>query len=245
MPEGPSLFLVKESLDIFCDKKISSAAGNAAIDMSLLKNRRIISIKTWGKQLFFILDKNITIRIHFLMFGSYSLDEQIKPDARLRLRLHIGKRRIYFYTCSVKLVEDPTPVYDWAADVMSDAFSIPLARKKLKQLPAAMVCDALLNQDIFSGVGNIIKNEVLYRIRVHPESLVGKLPAAKLTQLIKEARTYSFDFLQWKRDFVLKKHWLAHTKKVCSRCGLPLIKKYCGTTKRRTFFCEHCQVKYG
>ncbi|MGJ9419020.1 hypothetical protein ACHAC9_14805 [Massilia sp. CMS3.1] len=26
----------------------------------------------------------------------------------------------------------------------------------------------LLDQDIFSGVGNVIKNEVLFRIRVHP-----------------------------------------------------------------------------
>ncbi|HRO68823.1 MAG TPA: hypothetical protein PK951_00545 [Chitinophagaceae bacterium] len=42
-----------------------------------------------------------------------------------------------------------------------------------------MVCDALLDQEIFSGVGNIIKNEVLYRIRVHPESLIGDIPLKK------------------------------------------------------------------
>ena len=36
--------------------------------------------------------------------------------------------------------------------------------------------DALLDQDVFAGAGNIIKNEVLHRIRVHPESPVGRLP---------------------------------------------------------------------
>ena len=60
----------------------------------------------------------------------------------------------------------------------------------------------------------------------------------------KRIRNYSFDFLKWKKDYVLKKHWLAHTKKTCKRCNIPLIKKYCGKTKRRTFFCENCQVKY-
>jgi endonuclease-8 len=30
--------------------------------------------------------------------------------------------------------------------------------------------------------------------------------------MIREARNYSFDFLQWKKDFVLRKHWLAHSK---------------------------------
>ncbi len=110
--------------------------------------------------------------------------------------------------------------------------------------PKTQVCDALLDQQIFSGVGNIIKNEVLFRIKVHPETETGMLPPKKLTELINEARNYSFDFLKWKREFVLTKHWLVHTKKTCVKCNIPLIKKYCGETQRRTFFCENCQVKY-
>lgn len=107
-----------------------------------------------------------------------------------------------------------------------------------------MVCDALLDQEIFSGVGNIIKNEVLFRIGVQPESLVGNLPLFKINALIKEARNYSFDFLKWKRENVLKKHWLAHTKKTCSKCGQALIKKYTGKAKRRSFYCEKDQKLY-
>jgi endonuclease-8 len=244
MPEGPSLLIAKEALEIFKNKKISLATGNAKIDMALLKGKVIIDIKTWGKQLFIFTQNGPVVRIHFLMFGSYSIDEQVKPDVRVRLCLNIGKRKIFFYTCSVKFVEDPTDIYDWSADVLSDLFSPATARKKLKGIPDTMVCDALLDQNIFSGVGNIIKNEVLYRIYLHPESLIGKLPASVITKLIKEARNYSFDFLKWKKEFVLKKHWLAHTKKECKRCNLPLIKKYCGKTQRRTFFCENCQVKY-
>jgi endonuclease-8 len=107
-----------------------------------------------------------------------------------------------------------------------------------------LACDALLDQNIFAGCGNIIKNEVLFRIRVHPESRLGKLPTKQLNALIKEARKYSFDFLQWKKQYVLKKHWLAHTKKTCARCKIPLIKKHLGKTNRRSFFCNKCQVIY-
>jgi endonuclease-8 len=127
---------------------------------------------------------------------------------------------------------------------MSDDWNPRKARTKLKAKPAMLVCDALLDQDIFAGVGNIIKNEVLFRIRVHPKSRIGKLPAAKLSALIKEARMYSFDFLEWKKAYVLRKHWLAHTKKTCPRCKLPLIKEYLGKTKRRSFFCNNCQQLY-
>jgi endonuclease-8 len=179
------------------------------------------------------------------LFGSYSLDEQTKPDKSLRLHLGFSNGSVYLYTCSVRVIEgDLDALYDWEADVLSDAWNAARAGKKLKAMPQTMVCDALLDQQVFSGVGNIIKNEVLFRIRLHPETLVGKVPAQKLTELIKEARNYSFDFLKWKKAFELKKHWLAHTKKICPRCYLSFIKKYCGKTHRRSFFCENCQVKY-
>ena len=102
----------------------------------------------------------------------------------------------------------------------------------------------MLDQDIFAGVGNIIKNEVLFRIRVHPLSTVGGLPAAKLRQMVEQARQYSFEFLEWKKKFVLKQHWLAHTKSICPRCELPFKKGKLGRAQRRAFYCEQCQRRY-
>lgn len=218
--------------------------GNAGIEMYRLEKQKILDIRTWGKQLFFCL-KGFSIRVHFLMFGSYSVGEQTKPDKSLRLALQFSKGTIFLYTCSVKLVEgDLETKYDWEADVMSDAWNPGRAMKKLKLLPETMACDALLDQNIFSGVGNIIKNEVLYRIKLHPATLVGNVPPAKLRMLVKEARQYSFDFLKWKKELVLKKHWLVHTKKICKRCQIPLLKNYFGKTERRTFYCANCQVKF-
>lgn len=244
MPEGPSIVILKESLQHFKGKKIIECGGNAKIDIAGLRNKTIIDLKSWGKH-FLIVLKGINVRIHFLLFGSFSLDEQVKPDRSVRLYLRFSKGAVYFYTCSVKILEDELDnIYDWAADVLNDDFSLAKARKKLKAIPDTMVCDALLNQEIFAGVGNIIKNEVLYRIHLHPESRIGSIPPRKISALIKEARQYSFDFLEWKKAFVLKKHWLAHTKKICKRCNLPFIKKHCGKSQRRSFFCENCQVKF-
>jgi endonuclease-8 len=65
------------------------------------------------------------------------------------------------------------------------------ALKKLRAAPDMLVCDALLDQEIFSGVGNIIKNEVLFRIRVHPLSRVGALPAAKQRELVEQMHAHA------------------------------------------------------
>jgi endonuclease-8 len=245
MPEGPSIFIAKEALNpILKGKMIKAVRGNSKIDMQKLVGMKIIEVRSWGKHLL-ICFPDITVRIHFLMFGSYNIDEHIKLDRSLRMAVTAGKHTVYFYTCSIRILEgNADDLYDWQTDLLSDEWNALKARKKLKALPNEFVCDTILNQEIFSGAGNIFKNEVLYRIKVHPETRIKKLPPRKLTELVKETHQYAYDFLEWKKAYVLRKHWLAHTKKTCKRCDLKLIKKYCGKTKRRTFFCENCQVKY-
>jgi endonuclease-8 len=243
MPEGPSIIILKEQVQKFAGKKILSTGGNTAVDLAGVAGSKIVAFRSWGKQFLVVLPK-LTIRIHFLLWGSYSIDEQTKP--RPRLHLHFKTGDIYFYSCSIKiLTEDLDTLYDWSADVMDDLWDPAKARKKLKACPNELAADALLDQDIFAGVGNIIKNEVLFRIRVHPESRIGALPPRKLSELIKEARIYSFDFLKWKKAFELRKHWLAHAKTICPRDNIPFIRiKHLGKRKRRAFFCTKCQKLY-
>jgi endonuclease-8 len=181
--------------------------------MEKLVGKKITDIRSWGKHLLICLPE-LTIRVHFLMFGSYSIDTQTKLNRSVRLVLSAGKRKLYFYNCSVKLLEgDLEPLYDWEADLLSKKWNPAKARKKLKAIPGTMACDAILDQNIFAGAGNIIKNEVLYRVYLHPEALIKNIPSRKLTELVRETQNYSFDFLKWKKAFTLKKHWLAHTKK--------------------------------
>lgn len=244
MPEGPSILILKEATQKFIGQEIISATGNAQIDKDELPGLTFEEYKIYGKQSYLVFGEAV-IRVHLLLFGSYSMDEQTKPDRQLRLHLKFANGDLFFYSCSVRLLErDVLKEIDWNADVLSDEWKPLKARKKLKLQPERMVCDVLLDQNIFSGVGNIIKNEVLYRIRVHPESLVGKLPPKKLSALIFEARNYSFDFLRWKKEYVLKKNWLVHTKKNCPKCGQPLSKNHLGISNRRSFYCEKDQKLY-
>lgn len=243
MPEGPSIVLLREAVTSFTGKKITGVTGNTKIDKKRMLNKKVIAFKTWGKH-FLVCFNGFTLRVHFMLFGSYLINET--KEAKVRLGLKFSKGHINFYACSLRYLEgDVNEHYDWSADVMNDAWDPKKARRKLKAQPDELACDALLDQDIFAGVGNIIKNEVLYRVRVHPESTIGALPAGKLTKLIAEARNYSFDFLEWKRDYVLRQHWLAHAKKTCTRCNIPLIRQPAmGKRKRRSFFCANCQILY-
>lgn len=244
MPEGPSIVILREAVEALGlkGKAIRHVEGNSKIDKDQLIGQKVTDFRSWGKH-FLICFKDFTVRIHFMLFGSYLIDEQKTTPPRLSLIF--DKHELNFYASAVKLIDQPADeIYDWSSDIMSKTWKPSSAFRKLKEKPKMLACDALLDQDIFSGSGNIIKNEVLFRIRLHPLSKLGEIPDTKLKEMVKETRNYAFDFLEWKKEFTLKKHWLAHTKKICPRCDIPFHKEYLGRTKRRSFFCENCQRLY-
>lgn len=241
MPEGPTIVLMKEDLQKFVGEKVIEVSGSEVPDNSEIEGEILREIKTFGKQTFLIFDK-IIFKIHLMMFGSYSLYKRKDIDT-LRLGLTFEDGGMYFYTCVVKVVDESFLLkIDWEADIMSRKWNPEKTEQTLKAAPKMMICDALMNQDIFSGVGNIIKNEVLFRVGIHPESLIGNLPPEKLKEIITEARNYGFDFKKWKKANVLSKHFQIYHQKSCPICGGEVIKKDTGKNKRTSFFCINDQI---
>lgn len=242
MPEGPSLVLLRKEAQRFAGKTVRDADGHASFDAARMAGRRVREVRTWGKH-FLLGFSGFSLRVHLLLFGSWLVDARKPRPARLSLRFDRGE--LNFYGCSLRWIEGELgAAYDWTADVLSEAWAPRTARRKLLSAPDRLVCDVLLDQQIFAGVGNIIRNEVLYRIRVHPESRLGGLPPERLAAMIREARRYSFQFLEWKRAGVLKRNWKVHARPACPGCGRKLRTTYPGRTRRRTFFCPHCQPRY-
>lgn len=245
MPEGPSLVIAKEELRSLVGLTVRNAEGSTkTVDFERLRHTTLKSVRTWGKHLLLKFG-NFTLRIHFLMFGRYAVNEPIANRIpKLVIKFKPGSS-LYLYACAIQTIDvSLSSVYDWSADVLNKKWDPEKAMTRLKSLGDAYICDCLLNQSIFAGVGNIIKNEVLFRCRVHPFSTVNKIPRKKLRELVDDTSTYSFLFLKWKRAMQLKKHWEAYTKKVCPRDGHKIKKSYAGVTRRRTFYCEHCQKLY-
>jgi len=113
----------------------------------------------------------------------------------------------------------------------------------VRRHPDAEIADVLLDQNIFAGVGNIIKNEVLYRTRTSPFTRVRALPPSRLRAIVADARVFSFRFLELRRVFELRKHLEVYGRGACARCGHKINRKIHGTRQRRSFFCRSCQPR--
>jgi endonuclease-8 len=244
MPEGPSIVILREATEAFVGKRVLRVSGNSRQEIARLQGKVLREVRSWGKQ-FLLGFGPFALRIHFGLYGRWRIDEEGGSPPRLRLDFARG-RFMSFHAASIRFIEGPLEeAYDWSVDVMAPEWDPKAARAKLRRKPEEIAADALLDQEVFAGVGNIIKNEVLHRIRVQPESRIGALPSRKLAQLVDEAREYSFDFYRWKKDFVLRKHWQVHAKTICPRDGTRLcFRKHLGKRQRRAFWCPECQRLY-
>jgi endonuclease-8 len=238
--EGPSLVILREEMRPFVGATIVEATGIARqIDAAALTGEPLRWVKTWGKQLLLRVG-GVTLRVHFLMWGSYRIDDPKDRPATLSMRFADGV--VDYYSCAIRALEAPAAsLYDWRVDVMSRQWDAAHVRRLVRAQPDAMVTDVLLDQDVFAGVGNIIKNEVLFNRKLHPETLVRDLTPRALAALVAEARDYSHQFYRWKKEFVLKKNWRIYRKRTCRVCGGKIVAKHMGRGERYTYHCPHCQ----
>lgn len=244
MPEGPTILLMKEDLLKLEGKKVTGAKGSIVPDRNFVVGETLKEIKTFGKLTFLVFEK-FSFRIHLLMYGSYSLFEKKHLTHTLRLGLQFKNEEVYFYTCSAKIINNKElEKIDWKADIMSDDWNSEKAIEKMRKNPEMMICDALMNQDLFSGVGNIIKNEALFRAEIHPENKIKNLSEKQLNKVIKHTKEYSFDFLKWKRIDELRKHFQVYHREICPKCGEKIIRKDTGKGKRTSFFCKNDQILF-
>lgn len=239
--EGPSLVILRKEIKPFIGQTVRDAEGYAKIGLEDFPGQKLVWAKTWGKHFLMKVGKTV-FKTHFLLWGSYMLNE--RKDRKSSLTLTFDNGEINFYSSSIKILDEPiAKLYDWRVDVMSRKWDAKYVESLVKAQPERLITDILLDQNVFAGVGNIIKNEVLFRLYLYPETKVKQLSEKEITDLVKDAHEYSHLFYRWKKKYVLRKHWRIYHKGKCVDCEGKLVAKKMGEGERYTYHCPKCQPK--
>jgi endonuclease-8 len=245
--EGPSLVILSEELEPFQRQIVRKVSGNTKQPKESLKGCTLQTIDTWGKQLFLTFaPKNrttppIVVKTHFMMFGSYRINDP-RPGRVPRLELTFKTGTVYFYACSIKFGADEAfQSLDPRVDLMSDKWNQDHVVQLMLRKKNTALCDLFLDQTIFAGSGNIVKNEVLFNIRKHPLTKLAHIPTKDWPKLARAVRDYCRNFYEWKKKFELRKHWQVYRQANCPLCGRKLIRENLGVFSRRTFYCPQHQ----
>lgn len=238
--EGPSVHRVADELAGFAGQTIQSATGNAKQPLGDVEGSRIDQVRAVKKRLFLdTTDRHIVI--HFLMYGSYRVNEERELDERLSL--DCDRDTLNVYSCSVKILDPEASElqrYDQPAhDVLAAEFDRGAAESAISSRDDP-VADILLDQDVFGGVGNIIKNEVLWEVGIHPGKPGNELTPDTAQEVVTSAISWAEDWYE-RKQAGKELRMRIYRADTCPSCGAAVAREELGEHDRVTYWCKNCQ----
>jgi endonuclease VIII len=122
-------------------------------------------------------------------------------------------------------------------DVLAADFDPEVVALAIRAEPGREIGDALLDQRLLAGIGNIFKSEACFAARVDPWRSVGDLSDAELVAVLVAAQGEMQDAVESGR----KSFAVYRRRGPCLTCGGPIASRGQGDANRTTFWCPCCQ----
>ena len=124
-------------------------------------------------------------------------------------------------------------------DILAAEFDLDAVVAAIRDDPSRELGDALLDQRLVAGIGNIFKSEACFAGKVDPWRPVGNLSEAELREVLGEARKLMQGAVETGR------HPLRIYRRrggACPRCRGRIVSRGQGDDNRTTYWCPRCQV---
>jgi endonuclease VIII len=124
-------------------------------------------------------------------------------------------------------------------DVLAEDFDADTVVSALRGAPEREIGDALLDQHLVAGVGNIFKSEACFEARLDPWQPIAQLGDEQLHHVAQAAHDLMNDAVERGRQdrSVYKRAGCP-----CPRCATPIRSRGQGDANRTTYWCPTCQM---
>jgi endonuclease-8 len=124
-------------------------------------------------------------------------------------------------------------------DILATHFNAEQIAQSLASVPDRDLGDALLDQHLVAGIGNIFKSEACFAARLDPWQQVADVPAGQLRHIAQAAHDLMFEAVEQGRpDRAVYKR----AGRPCPRCGTHIRSRGQGNANRTTYWCPSCQA---
>jgi endonuclease-8 len=243
--------------------RASSPQGRFSREAARLDGRRFLEAEAYGKHLFHRWHGGLVVHVHLGMAGSFSQFAGAPPAPRVSVRMRLSVPRVTFDligppTC--ELIDEEARravVARLGPDPLRSDGDPEVAWENLRRRPKRTIGDALIDQRVVSGVGNIYRNEALFLLGIHPLRPAGRLSHAdwialwstirRLMRRGVRAGTRTVDRLETPHPLAASRRdpgdddFYVYQQTVCRRCGGAL--RELSVSDRRMFVCPVCQPR--
>jgi endonuclease-8 len=142
-------------------------------DAEILDGRMLKSVEAYGKHLGYVFGPDLIVHIHLGMYGDFREGKMPLPPEKGALRLRMWTKENWVELrgatdCSIFDREKwQMLLARLGADPLRDDAN-PKPAYAVIEKRATPIGMLLMDQTIFSGIGNIFRAELLYRARIHP-----------------------------------------------------------------------------
>jgi formamidopyrimidine-DNA glycosylase len=265
MPELPEVqTIINDLTKTVIGKEINGIIehrpGTVIGDSSLIKNAEISAIDRRGKYIVIETSASIRLIIHLRMTGKLILEPnpgKINLHTRAEILFSDSKRLLFddirtFGKIHIITSTDEFPAWkQLGAEPLNEDFTSAYLQKKINNRKSP-IKNALLDQSVIAGLGNIYVSEILFRSKIDPRTLCYRLSTPQLKmivsntkQVLKEAIAKNGTTISDYRRVddktgEFQRFLRVYGKKTCT-CGNQILKiKQAG---RSTYFCPFCQKK--
>jgi len=214
--------------------------------------KKFVNADSLGKNILLFFD-GLAIRVHLMMFGAihvYGVDEDLlKPERLVRLLIKGDGKKLVVYNAPIVEADRADKLLnrlkgELGPDPLSKDWSREKAIKRLKKHGNEKIGVVLLDQSVIAGIGNILRNEILFRAGINPERTVQSLSEEEIAKLIDECETLTQQFLKLKIEKKRIKLLLQvynNYRWTCKICGGKIKFYMQQPINRKTFVCVNCQ----
>jgi endonuclease VIII len=124
-------------------------------------------------------------------------------------------------------------------DVLAADFDPAPVANSLRTAPDRAIGDALLDQRLVAGIGNIFKSEACFAARLDPWQPIAQLSDEQLRQVVEAAHELMQAAVEHGREdrFVYRRK-----NQPCRHCATPILSRGQGDANRTTYWCPVCQM---
>jgi endonuclease VIII len=240
VPEGDSLHRTAQRLRVLEGQVVSVASPHpraAALGIApRLDGRRLERVEAVGKNLLLTFEGGVVLRSHLRMRGRWQVGPPEpartgRPWLVLRGRAH---EAVLWHGPVLELGRGP--VDRLGPDILADPPDLDAIVARMRRCDQSReLGDALLDQQLVSGIGNMWRAEALFAARVSPWTPLAGIDDVALRALLETAsrsmRSARGERLAYRRAGL-----------PCRRCGTPIAARRQGDSARTAYWCPACQA---
>ena len=241
MPEGDSLHLAARRLQVLVGQAVAVETPHPRAAAKRIAERLdgtvLESVEAVGKNLLLRFAGGHVLRSHLRMSGRWRVEARGAPrTGRPWLVLRGAEHEAVLWNGPVLELDKPVLA---GADILAADPDYDAMVSRLRAQPSDReIGDALLDQRLVAGIGNIWRAESLWSARVSPWRPLGDVPDGELRAVLEDAHRLMTASVEGTRPL---HRVYRRTGRPCPRCGTPIRAYAQGDGARIAYWCPTCQ----